>query len=193
MCHRTITTGKILRSGYLGNHCHGNQKTFTWLISHLKSNWFLKGMQLVWKETVTMDFCYHGNHHVVIATKNLPLCGMICERESVHIHFFLSNSYTLMLCCVSEPTPLTRPSERVKALVQYRIGTRRVDGRFMEWYQWEVHIGHFVRFFLFVVLGLGWLRSIYMYTGMLFDWKSRIVHTKIAWVQSFHLVSLGYV
>ncbi len=29
----------------------------------------------------------------------------------------LSNSYTLMLCCVSESTPLTRPSERVKALV----------------------------------------------------------------------------
>ncbi len=32
-----------------------------------------------------------------------------------------SDSYTLMLCCVSEATPLTRPSERVKALVQYII------------------------------------------------------------------------
>ncbi len=117
MRHRTLTTGKILRSGYLGNHCHGNQKTFAWLISHLRSNGFLKGRTLVRKETVTLDFCYHGNHHVVIATKNVPLWGMICERESVHIHFFLSNSYTLVFCCVSEATPLTRPSERVKALV----------------------------------------------------------------------------
>ena len=117
MHHSTLTTGQILRSGYLGNRCHGNQKTFAWLISHPKSNGFPKGRALVWKETVTVDFCYHGNHHVVMATKNVPLWGRICETESAHIHFFLSNSHTLMLCCVIEATPLTTPSERVKALV----------------------------------------------------------------------------
>ncbi len=26
--HGTLTTGKILRSGYLGNGCHGNEKMF---------------------------------------------------------------------------------------------------------------------------------------------------------------------
>ena len=29
MGHGTLTTGKILRSGYLGNGCHGDEKTFS--------------------------------------------------------------------------------------------------------------------------------------------------------------------
>ncbi len=31
MGHWTLTTGKILRSGYLGNGCHGDEKMFSML------------------------------------------------------------------------------------------------------------------------------------------------------------------
>ncbi len=35
--HGTLTTGKILRSGYLGNGCYGDEKTF--LILRNSLNW----------------------------------------------------------------------------------------------------------------------------------------------------------
>ena len=68
VAHRTLITGKILRSSYL-NRCHGNQKT-------------------------TSDLTKFG-------PKGLKM----------------KLSYSSVFCCVSRATILTRPLERVKALV----------------------------------------------------------------------------
>ncbi len=89
--HRTLTTGKILWSDYLDNRFHGNQKAFSWLIGHLKSNGFLKGWYWSKRETVSKDFWYHGNQHVVIAPKMCP-----CEAGVVNGSPFLFTFYYLI-------------------------------------------------------------------------------------------------
>ena len=64
--HRTLITGKILRSRYLGYCYHGNQKTSTELTKHPKGCGILSGGTLDGRRVVAMDFCYHGNHYVVM-------------------------------------------------------------------------------------------------------------------------------
>ena len=49
-----------------------------------------------------MNVCYHGNYSVAMATKNMP--------------FASKNSTNWQVA-----TPLTRPSERVKALALYTV------------------------------------------------------------------------
>ncbi len=51
------------------------------------------------------------------------------------VHFLLSNSYISMLCCVSESTPLTRTSQRVKALVQYIYAWMKELSNNGKWYE----------------------------------------------------------
>ncbi len=68
MGHGTLTTGKILRSGYLGNGCYGDEKTFS--ILKYSIDWGKNGpgrsimdgsknlgYLLPWKPT-----CCHGNN-----------------------------------------------------------------------------------------------------------------------------------
>ena len=57
--------------GYLDNCCHGNQKTSIELIKHLKGYGILSGRALGGTRIVVMDFCYHGNHSVFMATKKV--------------------------------------------------------------------------------------------------------------------------
>ena len=82
---------------YLDNSCHGNQKTSLELIKHLKGYGILSGRTLGGTKIVVMDFCYHGNPSVAIATKK-----------------WIETYKTLLTGSVA--TPLTRPSEGVKAL-----------------------------------------------------------------------------
>ncbi len=70
------------------------------------------------RETVSRDFCYHGNHHVVIATKMHTCEDRGDERELVPTHF---------PHCVSVAPPLTRPSERGKALVFIHHDTTTIN------------------------------------------------------------------
>ncbi len=65
---------------------------------HLKGYGILSGGALGGTRIVAMAFCYHGNHCVAMATKKC-----------------LETDRTLLSDSVA--TPLTRPSERVKALV----------------------------------------------------------------------------
>ncbi len=57
--------------GYLDNCCHGNPKTSSELMKRLKGYGILSGGALLLKKIVAMDFCYHGNCYVVIATKDV--------------------------------------------------------------------------------------------------------------------------
>ena len=58
--------------GYLDNRYHGNQKTSPELIKHLKGYGILSGGALGGTKIVAMDFCYHGNRCVSMATKKVP-------------------------------------------------------------------------------------------------------------------------
>ncbi len=87
--------------GYLDNRCHGNKKTSPELTKHLKGYGILSGGAFGGTRIVVMDSCYHGNHCVAMVTKKC-----------------LETHGTLLISSVA--TPLTRPSERVKALVCYK-------------------------------------------------------------------------
>ncbi len=89
---------KYQNFGYLDNRCHGNQKTSPELTKHLKGYGILSGGALGRTRIVAMDSCYHSNHCVAMVTKKC-----------------LETHGTLLISSVA--TPLTRPSERVEALV----------------------------------------------------------------------------
>ncbi len=46
VAHRTLITGKILGSSFLGNHCHGNQKTYSDLAKRPKGRGISSGGSL---------------------------------------------------------------------------------------------------------------------------------------------------
>ena len=55
----TLITGKLLWSGYLGNGCHGDQKSFSELYSSLSGA--LMGMEWLGNELPGKLTRYHGN------------------------------------------------------------------------------------------------------------------------------------
>ncbi len=64
-----------------------------------------------WNSWLHMDKCneLHWKKKVLVQV----LLSTQCDQHKK----LLSNSYSSIFCCVSEETPLTRPSERVEALV----------------------------------------------------------------------------
>ena len=90
---------------YLDNRCHGNQKTSSELIKRLKGYGILTRRALAWKK------CCRG-----CMLPWQPLCCHSARKRhsgDLWCHSDILNASP----CVSDYTLLTRPSERVKALV----------------------------------------------------------------------------
>ncbi len=69
VCHGTLTTEKILRSGYHDDGCQGEQKTFSRLKYCLDINQNLVGKLGMSIEKKAQSTRFHGNQYVAMATK----------------------------------------------------------------------------------------------------------------------------